>query len=333
MKCLICGENDANKKNSHLIPSFLVADFCSYDGSKKRDKEVMFTITPYEEKVYTGQIPDTKIEELFDPEALSEERITNELSNNPVSEDYIFCPRCEKRLSDYLETPYAAYLKRGENISCDVKYVFWVSVIWRASISKKFGFKLPSELEIDLQHILHSYLEAKDTGEDIGRLFSSCPFNYRILRCNKDTGKGFTYFIYNQGVLSCIIGNLVVVVSFNGRFPDDYQFFGIEEYIKKAHDCNIDYSEELFVESEVFEMLTENFKKYASSEKLKHEIEKVEACWKAVGFKGAMPLPIRTEFLKRLYSEDSKLGDRHSKERYVQLFNEVLQSFGYLPRE
>ena len=198
MKCLICCENESNKKNSHIIPSFLVADFCSYDGSKKRDKEVMFTITPYEEKVYIGQIPDTKIEELLDPEALSEERIRNELSNNPVSEDYIFCPRCEMRLSDYLETPYAAYLKRGENISCDVKYVFWLSVIWRASISNKFGFKLPPELEIDLQHILHSYLDAKDKGEDIGCILSRCPFNYRILRCKIDTGKGFIFLIITR---------------------------------------------------------------------------------------------------------------------------------------
>ena len=42
-KCTICGIADATQKNSHLIPSFMVSKVCSYDGSGKRDKEVMIT--------------------------------------------------------------------------------------------------------------------------------------------------------------------------------------------------------------------------------------------------------------------------------------------------
>ncbi len=64
-KCLICAELDATKTNSHLIPSFMVAKVCSYDGSGKRDREVMFTMYLCKDRVYTGALPDTKIAELL----------------------------------------------------------------------------------------------------------------------------------------------------------------------------------------------------------------------------------------------------------------------------
>ena len=59
--CLLCGIKPATKTNSHIIPSFMVASVCSYDGSGKRDKEVMFTMSTYEDRIYTGAIPSTKL--------------------------------------------------------------------------------------------------------------------------------------------------------------------------------------------------------------------------------------------------------------------------------
>ena len=44
-KCMICQENEATKTNSHVIPSFLVTMFTSYNGSGKRDTEVLFSIS------------------------------------------------------------------------------------------------------------------------------------------------------------------------------------------------------------------------------------------------------------------------------------------------
>lgn len=80
--CTLCRIRPATKLNSHIIPSFMIARVCSYDGSGKRDKEVMFTMSTYEDKVYTGQIPSTKLEELFDTDKLTDERIENELKFN-----------------------------------------------------------------------------------------------------------------------------------------------------------------------------------------------------------------------------------------------------------
>ena len=102
-KCKLCDLNEATQKNSHIIPSFIVSSIFSYDGSGKRDKEVMVTMTSHLDKFYIGALPSTKIEELFDSSKLTDERISNELSKNPMSKDYIFCPNCEKKISKYIE--------------------------------------------------------------------------------------------------------------------------------------------------------------------------------------------------------------------------------------
>ena len=58
-----------------------------------------------------------------------------------------------------------------------------------------------------------------------------------------------------------------------------------------------------------------------------------DAIWQKVGLPGmGMPDAIFRMFMERLYSEDSKQGDRRTKDRYVELFNETLQSFGFILR-
>ena len=153
-KCTICGIADATQKNSHLIPSFMVSKVCSYDGSGKRDKEVMITMSSYQDKVYLGAVPDTKVEELFDKEKLTEERINKELKNNTATKDYIFCPKCEAKLSRYLESQYAEAINKGKDADNFVAYFFWVSIVWRMSISKQFQFSIPSEVEEKLGRCL-----------------------------------------------------------------------------------------------------------------------------------------------------------------------------------
>ena len=78
-KCLLCNVNNATAENSHIIPSFLIAKVCSYNGGARRDQEVMFTITPTSDKLYLGKIPDTAIDKVLDLDNLEEERIENEL--------------------------------------------------------------------------------------------------------------------------------------------------------------------------------------------------------------------------------------------------------------
>lgn len=73
-KCLLCGENEATKTNSHIVPSFLVAQFASYDGRYKRDKKPMFSISEKVTRTYTGQLPSDKIDETFDKKKLIDDK-------------------------------------------------------------------------------------------------------------------------------------------------------------------------------------------------------------------------------------------------------------------
>lgn len=112
--------------------------------------------------MYTGRaVPDTKLEGLFDTEKLTEERIQEELSKNTVAKDFIFCPQCEKRLADLLESPYAQNQRNGQNINDDVPLFFWLSVVWRMSVTSDYGFTLGEDIENTLQLYLKSYFVQK----------------------------------------------------------------------------------------------------------------------------------------------------------------------------
>lgn len=337
-KCLICGNRDAIKTNSHIIPSFLVAQVCSYDGSGKRDKEVMFTMTPYEERVYTGQIPSTKYEELFDLDNLTDDRIEEELKNNTASKDYIFCPVCEKRLSDILETPYSTFHKQGHKIDSKVAYMFWLSIVWRLSVSGQFAFRLPLVIEQRLGDALNNFMSRMAVGSDTQDVIDNCFFRYRLIKAtdSKANQQGYLggHYNYDYSILTYTIGDLVLSAHFdNDDIPDGYDYYGFEDMLRKAPLNDGNKNEEAYiVEGTVYDRLLEKFVILTAKKKLDSEMMKAQTCWKAVGLEGEMPKHIMGSFIQQLYSEDVKQGDRHSPDRYVRLFNDVLQSFGYVPK-
>ena len=63
--CLICGKADASKTNSHIVPSFLVSMYDSYDNSGKRGRDLQISITDIGRSTYVGAIPSTKYDEIF----------------------------------------------------------------------------------------------------------------------------------------------------------------------------------------------------------------------------------------------------------------------------
>lgn len=81
----------------------------------------MFTFDKYRTEVYAHGLSSTKWEETFDD--LTEERL-QQISINPVSEDYVFCPHCEKMLAEFLESPYSMFYKDCKNIDADIPLFF-----------------------------------------------------------------------------------------------------------------------------------------------------------------------------------------------------------------
>lgn len=337
--CLICHEEKATKTNSHIIPSFMVAKVCSYDGSGKRDKEVMFTMTHNDDKVYTGALPSTKIEELFDLDKLTDERINKELKNNTASKDYIFCPVCEKRLSDYLESPCAEYLYNGKKVSNDVIYFFWLSIIWRMSISRQSGFALPEDIEQSFGNCLHEYMNVVSKGQDATAIAKKCNFSYRLLRSpsylpNKLAYLGGRYW-EKDGVLTLTLGDAILCVKFDDTpFPENFTYLGLEEVIRSTP-VNNGTSEEQYTEidNKTFEKAMLRMVEDKSLIRLGFEKVRADAIWQKVGLEGNMPNNIFGVFMQKLYSEESKQGDRKTPERYCQIFNETMESFGYESRK
>lgn len=331
-KCLICNNKKATKTNSHIIPSFLVAMVSSYDGSYKRSKELMFTISSFQEKIYTGALPDTKLEQIFNTEALTKDRIENELSKNTVAKDYIFCPQCEKNLSKYLESPYSANLLRNEQISYDIPLFFWISVIWRMSACGDYGFKLPKDIEDRLHSNLEHYFRLKEEGKDVKPLLKDINFRYKILQCRNfcKENAGYIYCTYDKhnSILTMSIGDFCVCGMFeNDDFTDDFAFFGLEPYIKKAP-INKGYNDEekFNISPDVYKKSIQKFVNFGAKLRLKDEFQILDKMWILSGRIGFMPIRMKILFLQLLYDENVKLGERHIPQRYIDIFEYLIHN-------
>lgn len=330
--CKICGERQATKTNSHIVPSFLIASFTSYNGSGKRDTEVMFTITNSEDSVYTGRsVSGTKIDQLFDKDNLTEERIREELSNNTVAKDYIFCPKCEKKLADLLESPYAQYSKDCKTIENDIPLFFWLSVVWRMSITKDYGFDLGDDLDEILRLYLKSYFDVKERNLDVSETVEKVPFRYKLLRC-KDFCKnnsGFLYAKFENGVLDLLVGEYLLRASFNlyGEFSNP-PFMGAETQYAKVS-INHGTSTEQFVslEEDALKAINYDFIQKVASLKAKEIEFQLDWIWGKIGQSGTMPIELKEQFLKNYSDDNVKIGDRHGKERSAKVLFSILSDY------
>ena len=142
-KCLLCGINEATKKNSHILPKFISSDFLG-DNNKR------------------GFVIESKLG-------------TKKIIQDSPKEDYIFCPNCEQYFS-LIEGEIALEIKQihsennndaielitSENtaISPKIFHLFYYSQFWRASVSKLdiFAlFKLSKETEKHLRDELNKF--------------------------------------------------------------------------------------------------------------------------------------------------------------------------------
>lgn len=330
--CLICNQNKATKTNSHIVPSFLITSFSSYNSSGKRDSEVLFTITNSIDSVYTGRsVPDTKIEELFDKDTLTQERIDEELSKNSVAKDFVFCPQCEKRLSVFLESPYAHFINQQIKIENDIPLFFWISVVWRMSVTEDYGFSLGDKLNQILQLSLKSYFELKENGGSLETILSAVPFRYKILRCHDycKTESGFLFAQYKNKVLDVVIGEFVLRVFFelHEDFPN-HPFFGTESFFANAPINHGELAEqEVNIDTDSYKVMNKEFVKFAAHSKRIEVERKLDLIWREIGQLGQMPIQLKALFFKNYYNEDVKIGDRHDKKRFAEVLTPILAEY------
>lgn len=330
--CKICNEVNADKTNSHIIPSFLAALFFSYDGSGKRGKELMFTLSSSQRTVYTGGLPSTKIEDVFDMNTLTEERIKNELSKNTIARDYIFCSNCERFLSVYLESPYSRKVKEGHRVEADISLLFWLSVVWRMSLVGDLGFKLPSFLEEELRQKLDIFFKLKENNADVSQLVEEIQFNYRIVRCT-DFCKSYGGSIYSEydevkNVLTSMIGDFCLCITFDEEsLPEDYSFYDLEIYINKASVNNGQVDETILeVPINDYHSSVEKYARFFTSIEIARGLIILDCLWIESGCIGHMPIRMKMLIFNDMSESEAKIGDKYTLDQYRNTFNRLIKN-------
>lgn len=333
--CLICGKADASKTNSHIVPSFLVSMYDSYDNSGKRGRDLQISITDIGRSTYVGAIPSTKYEEIINEDSLNDEKRIEELKNNPDAIDYVFCPTCEKLLADLLESPYADAFKQNKGIDGTIAYYFWISVIWRMnSCRKNFGFKLDKSTSEALHEMLLLYL---DNNGQLNERNKPNPdiFKYKLLHCPnycKDTQKGFQYCNYKNNVLTFIISDFILIVYFGttNNLPDNYMFDAISDTIKKAvfNIGNEESENKLIIDTKVMESVISTFIKFAVNIKKKHYVRVISMLWKQLNIPIRLTESIMKEIFLELFSEETKLAERETVHSIAIAIESVLKKHG-----
>ena len=156
-KCLLCKCSRADKKGSHIVPSFLMKRINSHDGCLQRDHEVGFEIRSSEVKAYFGRSIYRDVrEEYTDDQSMMESRF------NPDMLDYDFCSSCEFWFSK-LESSYAKSIdlkNKPDSLIINNKasgldsMLFWCSILWRGSVTRHFGNSLHPDFEKKLRRVL-----------------------------------------------------------------------------------------------------------------------------------------------------------------------------------
>ena len=326
--CCLCQRNEATKTNSHIVPSFLGARVFSYDGSGKRGKEVAFTLTASRQKVHTGDLPSTKFEELFDEKSLTDERI-EELRVDSLAKDYYLCPNCEKLFADYLESPYASFFKNEKQIPGDIALFFWMSVIWRISITRVLGDWLSADVEDSMRTYLFSFLEQKQIGQDTSTLIENTPFVYKVL-FNPDYLKenaGVIYFKTNDthDCAAFLCGDMAVFMASRGFVCD---FWGLEKYVGDAPINHGFLMEERFVIPKGSFLKAKNeIVNVLEKQKVAQERSFLNQRWKQLGLSGDMPLELQNEIIYSIHGDGLKLGDRGEVKMWTPIIYEKISNF------
>jgi len=338
MKCKICQDNEANKSGSHIVPFFLLKRIDNLEGKKDRGYELGFRLSENGSRNYFGQsvLPD-KLDELyedFDPSNFNNIEI-------PLIEDFIFCDVCEKRLQ-VLETEYAKSLSKSGNKSENYQsininslgFLFWLSVIWRLSISKNSGFNLMKPDEKTIHRILKKNL--KDDLSSIKLSFKDPDLQkikYKVLRssdfsksnstllfCDPVSRKPY-FFVIDEFIVLLFMDRLVS--SSKENIPKRIQLqinnAVLNSPFSKETILEINYEDLQFMNSTFYEKLTEVFFKNLSL--------KLDLLHQRLGKSGKMPEIIKHEIKNKLIYEEKKMGEKYSSRHIIKVIAEVVSKY------
>ena len=280
-KCAICGQREATKTNSHLIPSFIIAMVSSYDGSYKRDKEMLFTLESIQSSFYAGRgVIDPNYLEYLNSISEEKQKIIND--HQSFAPDYIFCPECEKKLGHLLESPYSEN-KKIVKYNGLISIMFWLSVIWRMSKFDSVVYKLPIEYEKIMCSLLNEYLQCNGKIQNETSFLNRIPFSYKILFCVDycKTNAGYISGKYDCETNSATyyMGDFVLQVYFSKPILQS-NILGQKSIFDKATlNTGQDYEYKETISSEKLQYVYENLLNYCCNLRSENEKDYIKEIW------------------------------------------------------
>lgn len=322
--CLLCKENKANKKGSHIVPHFLLKRIENVDGKTGRDYELGFSIGEFNTDSHFGRAIQPEIlEDVYGK--LSDNEI--EKNQHPLVVDYVFCSSCETRFSK-IENEYSKTLKKysekeyDSGIPAELGFLFWASILWRMSINKKSGVQLTKNENEILRRVLNRCLTDTIATIDIKSMRTSKDLkkiSYKLFRSPNYTDKHTTFLLLHpkfRNPYTLIINEFILLFSFKNNF-NDYLIkdcFGLKEDIFKAHTNQKKSNEIILPIGETFflQLNTKlvNLMKTIRVLNLNLFFNRLHIAMGGVG--KTMPEEIRKEIMEELTSEEKKLGRKYN---------------------
>lgn len=338
--CKLCSSAIANKKNSHVIPHFLIQSMVNVDGIKDRDRELSIAVGKESITEYFGSaVSPEKIEQYKGCE-LSDEEIEKQKHHFTV--DYFFCSKCETRLAT-IES-YYSIIKSNEaegiivnDIDSKLAFLFWASVVWRLSATNKTEFKLKGKEENSLRNLLDKCLDLKESeimlnAESFKNNISN--YAYILLRCPDDANsqKGFCYGHPKfQMPYSLVLNKYVLLFYISQRHINQIKqtFFGFEKVYENAPINLKPVGKEIIlkISKETYESSIEDFVNEQSSDFLKNLGNRINNFHKQL-IGSNCPPPVIKRTIERIVGENpSILGGRYDDKRIVKIFSEEFIRF------
>ena len=298
-------------------------------------KELLYTIGDSMTKAHLGRsVIEEEWSDSFD--YMSDERI-RELSQHSGAKDYVFCSHCERKLGQYLESPWYDHIFKGRRITPDIAYYFWVSILWRISFFEGVNFRIPSHLEEDFRKMLWNYFREKDLSSPSALQVKEPLFHYKVLCC-KDFCKNYAGVIYYEydknGCASLLLGDVAACFSFAPDYSfNGLSFYGLEKAFQEAP-VNDGSQQEAFVSIEAQTIDNAVMNIFQALQKVRQEadVEKIMNTWEALR-KRLPVLPERPSqsfirfVIDLLYSESTKIGEAITPEYYASCFKNGLVLF------
>ena len=329
-KCKICN-SAADKSGSHIVPHFLMKRIDSEEGKKGRDKEMGFVITNKNPSSYFGRsTSENKLNEVYG--IIDEERIDG--NQIPLVEDYIFCSKCEGDIGK-LESTYSESLnthpqKGTENyltkLNSDIAMLFWISIIFRLSISKNSGVRILPIHEEMLRNILNDYFLKGFLNSDASRI------KYKLLRSINFSLKNSTILHFNPESINpylLLVDEYLIVFSIDTEASIE-KFYSVHLPTKEAAENNIARSyESIFsLTPNILSQLKQAILNKAADLYKENFSDECDIIFARLKLGEKMPVEMKEEIFDKVKTDvDVSFGDKFSLKHRAKIMCEVLEKY------